>query len=258
VPCIGATPTTASCICRAYAWRLARHRDGLSTFGLAEARTKAAECRRLTYDGVDPIEARRTERAKTTLDAAKSLTFKECTEQYIAAHRAGWRNPKHAAQWSTTVKTYAEPIIGTLPVQGIDTGLVMKIIEPKKPETAARLRGPIEAVLDWAAARGHRQSENPARSRGHLDKLLPARAKVRKVKHHAAFPESGERITGTYRQSVQLVSGKYALVERSREFTLVPWRPVIEKELGKQVSGLVRGNGISWELGRQRGLGIGM
>jgi len=71
-------------------------------------------------------------------------------------------------------------------------------------------------------------------------------------------PESGERISGTYRQSVQLVSGKYALVERSCEFTLVPWRPVIEKELGKQVSGLVRGDGISWELGRQRGLGIGM
>jgi len=163
----------------------------LSTFGLAEARTKAAECRRLAYDGVDPIEARRTERAKTTPHTAKSLTFKECTEQYVAAHRAGWRNAKHAAQWSTTVKTYAEPVIGILPVQGIDTALVMKIIEPlwsKKPETAARLRGRIEAVLDWAAARGYREGENPARWRGHLDKLLPARTKVRKVKHHAALP----------------------------------------------------------------------
>jgi integrase len=163
----------------------------LSTFGLAEARTKAAECRKLTYEGIDPIEARRAERAKVALDTAKSLTFKECTEQYIAAHRAGWRNAKHAAQWSTTVKTYAEPVIGALPVQDIDTALVMKIIEPlwsKKPETAARLRGRIEAVLDWAAARGYRQGENPARWRGHLDKLLPARAKVRKVKHHAALP----------------------------------------------------------------------
>src|SRR5579863_4791008 len=92
-----------------------------STFGLAEARTKAAECRKLTYEGVDPIEARRIERAKVELESAKSLTFKECAEQYIAAHRAGWRNAKHAAQWGTTVRTYAEPIIGALPVQSVDT-----------------------------------------------------------------------------------------------------------------------------------------
>jgi integrase len=165
----------------------------LSIYGLAEARTKATECRRLAYEGIDPIEARKTERAKVALAVTKSLTFKECTEQYIAAHRSGWRNAKHAAQWSTTVKTYAEPVIGKLPVQSIDTALVMKIIEPlwsKKSETAARLRGRIEAVLDWATARGYRQGENPARWRGHLDKLLPARAKVSKVKHHAALPYS--------------------------------------------------------------------
>jgi integrase len=163
----------------------------LSTFGAAEARTKARECRRLAYEGIDPIGARRARRAKVALDIAKSLTFKECTEQYIAAHRAGWRNAKHAAQWSTTVKTNAEPVIGPLPVQGIDTALVMKIIEPlwsKKPETAARLRGRIASVLDWAGARGYRQGENPARWRGHLDKLSPARAKMRKVKHRAALP----------------------------------------------------------------------
>ncbi len=162
----------------------------LSTFGLAEARAKATECRKLAYEGIDPIEARRAERAKVALDTAKSLTFKECTEQYIAAHRAGWRNAKHAAQWSTTVKTYAEPAIGALPVQGIDTALVMKIIEPlwsKKPETASRLRGRIESVLDWATVRGYRQGENPARWCGHLDKLLPARSKVCTVKHHAAL-----------------------------------------------------------------------
>lgn len=163
----------------------------LSTFGLADARAKAAECRRLVYEGVDPIEARRTERAKVMAETARSLTFKECTEQYLAAHRGGWRNAKHAAQWSTTVKTYADPVIGALPVQRIDTALVMKIVEPlwsKKPETAARLRGRIEAVLDWATARAYRQGDNPARWRGHLDKLLPARTKVRQVKHHAALP----------------------------------------------------------------------
>ncbi len=163
----------------------------LSTYGLAEARIKAAECRRLTYEGIDPIDTRKAERAKVALDVAKALTFKECAAQYVTAHRVGWRNSKHAAQWNATIKTYAEPVIGFLPVQTIDTALVMKIIEPlwsKKPETASRLRGRIEAVLDWATARGYREGENPARWRGHLDKLLPARAKLRKVKHHAALP----------------------------------------------------------------------
>jgi len=163
----------------------------LSTFGLAQARIKAAECRRLTYEGIDPIEARKTARTKAAFDAAKSLTFTACAEGYLAAHRAGWRNAKHAAQWRTTVETYAEPVIGALPVHTIDTAPVMKILEPlwaTKPETAARLRGRIEAVLDWATAHGYRQGENPARWRGHLDKLLPARSKMRKVKHHAALP----------------------------------------------------------------------
>jgi integrase len=163
----------------------------LTVFGLAEARAKAAECRRQVYEGIDPIEARRARRAQAALEAAAALTFTECTKQYLAAHSAGWRNAKHAAQWSATLKAYAEPVIGPLAVHSIDTALVMKIIEPlwsKKPETASRLRGRIEAVLDWATVRGFRQGENPARWRGHLDKLLPARAKVRKVKHHAALP----------------------------------------------------------------------
>ena len=162
-----------------------------ATFGLAEARIKATECRRLTYDGLDPIDARRAERARIELETAKALTFKACAEQFIAAHSAGWRNAKHAAQWTATLKTYAEPVIGSLPVHRIDTALVMKILEPlwsKKPETAGRLRGRIESVLDWATVRGYRTGDNPARWRGHLDKLLPARAKVRRVKHHAALP----------------------------------------------------------------------
>ncbi len=163
----------------------------LSVSGLAEARAKAAECRRLRYEGVDPIEARNAERARAKLDEAKALTFKQCTEQYLAAHRAGWRNAKHAVQWNSTLDRYAGPVIGPVPVQTVDTALVMKVIDPiwaKKPETASRVRGRIESVLDWATVRGYRQGDNPARWRGHLDKLLPARAKVRKVKHHAALP----------------------------------------------------------------------
>jgi integrase len=163
----------------------------LHTVGLAEARKRAAEHRLRRHDGVDPIEARRAERLQARLDAAKAVTFKECAEGYIKAHRAGWRNGKHAAQWEATLGTYAEPIIGNLSVQAIDTTLVLKVLEPiwtAKPETAGRVRGRIEVILDWAKVRGYRQGENPARWRGHLDKLLPAHSKVRKVEHHAALP----------------------------------------------------------------------
>jgi integrase len=163
----------------------------LELFGLAEARAKALDARKLRHEGIDPIEARRAERAKARLDAAKAITFDQCAEAYITAHRAGWRNDKHAGQWGATLATYAAPVMGSMPVQLIDTGFVTKVIEPlwtKKPETANRLRGRIEAVLDWAAARGYRTGENPARWRGHLDKLLPARSNVRQVEHHAALP----------------------------------------------------------------------
>ena len=125
------------------------------------------------------------------LDAAKALTFKDAAVAYIGAHRAGWRNPKHIWQWGATLVAYANPIIGDLSLQAIDTTLILKVLEPiwpTKPETASRLRGRIEAVLDWAIVRGYRKGENPARWRGHLSKLLPARSKVRKVKHLTALP----------------------------------------------------------------------
>jgi integrase len=162
----------------------------LHIIGLADARNRAAECRKQRHDGIDPIEARRASRRQVLLQAAKVLTFRECAAQFIAAHRAGWRNAKHTAQWEATLATYADPIIGALPVQAIDMALVLKVIEPiwtEKPETAGRLRGRMESILDWARVRGYREGENPARWRGHLDKALPARSKVRKVKHHAAL-----------------------------------------------------------------------
>jgi integrase len=158
---------------------------------LQQARAKAFECRQLRAEGIDPIDARKAAHDQARLDAAKVITFKKAAADYIAAHRAGWRNAKHGAQWGATLATYAEPIIGGLSVQAIDTGLVLRVLEPiwtAKPETASRLRGRIESVLDWAKVRGYRQGENPARWRGHLDKLLPARAKVRRVEHHAALP----------------------------------------------------------------------
>jgi integrase len=166
---------------------------------LAEAREKARECRKLRHEGIDPIEARKARQAEQRLAGATAITFRECAEAYIAAYEAGWKNPKHAKQWPSTLETYVYPMFGALPVQAIDVGLVMKVLEPiwrTKSETAGRVRGRIEAVLDWAKARGYRNGENPAQWRGHLDKLLPARSKVRKVEHHPAlaYAEMGEFI----------------------------------------------------------------
>jgi len=162
----------------------------LSTVSLAEARDAARKWRQLLLDGHDPIDHRKAELQRRRFEVARQQTFKECAERYIAAHQVGWRNQKHRAQWSSTLSSYVYPVIGNLPVSAIDTALVLKCLEPiwkTKPETAKRLRGRIENVLDWAAARGFRSTENPARWRGHLDKLLPAPGKVRKVKHHAAM-----------------------------------------------------------------------
>jgi integrase len=161
------------------------------TISLAEARERARECRKLRLDRVDPIEERRGRQVAAKLEAAKALTFAECAAAYIEAHRSGWRNAKHAAQWSATLAAYVDPVFGALPVQAVDVGLVMRAVEPiwsTKPETASRVRGRIESVLDWASARGYRAGENPARWRGHLENLLPRRSKVRRVEHHAALP----------------------------------------------------------------------
>ena len=158
---------------------------------LADARAKAAECRKLRYEGIDPIEARKVERDKARLAAARALSFDDAAEAYIKAHQAGWRNAKHVDQWRNTLNTYAGPAFGKLPVQDVDVSLVMRALEPiwtTKTETASRVRGRIEAVLDWAAVRGYRRGENPARWRGHLENLLPRRARVQKVRHHAALP----------------------------------------------------------------------
>ena len=163
----------------------------LHTVMLADARRRAAACRLLLVDGIDPIEARNAKRAGDALDAARSITFTECAEAYIKTHRASWKNAKHADQWTNTLETYCGPVIGSLPVQAVDTGLVLKVLEPiwtAKPETATRLRARIERVLDWATVRTYRTGDNPARWRGHLDKLLPALKKSKRVKHHPALP----------------------------------------------------------------------
>ena len=142
--------------------------------------------------GIDPLQARRRERAQAKLAAARSLNFAECARSYINSHKDGWRDGgRSEQQWLSSIANYATPVFGEIPIADLDTALILRVIEPMwgaKPETARRLRGRIEAVLDWATARGYRQGENPARWRGHLANLLPPRAKVAPVEHHVALP----------------------------------------------------------------------
>lgn len=163
----------------------------VSTFSLAEARERAAEQRKLLADGKNPLAVKKQRVLERRLAEANIITFDQAAEKYIEAHEPSWKNAKHVAQWRTTLKVYASPVVGDLPVSQIDTALVLRILKPiwnDKTETATRLRGRIEHVLDWARVQGYRSGENPAAWRGHLDKLLPAPRKVADAGHHAALP----------------------------------------------------------------------
>jgi integrase len=163
----------------------------LHTVSLAEARIKAQGMRKLLLDGTDPLAEKQQLRSKARLDAARAVTFKAAAESYIEAHRAGWRNHKSADQWAASLEKYANPIIGALPVAVIDTALMMRVLQPiwtNKTETATRVRGRCEVILDWATVRGYRVGPNPATWRGRLDKLLPKRSKIAPVRHHPAIP----------------------------------------------------------------------
>jgi integrase len=170
------------------------HGMGLGRYDLVtltEARAEAMLLRKQLFKGIDPLEERRAKRAQEKLHKATSVTFRECARRYIEAHAAGWRNSKHRTQWENTLDAYVHPVIGDLPVAGVDSTMVFRIIEPiwtTKTETASRLRGRMESILDWATARHYRTGENPARWRGHLDKLLPPKSKVAPTTHHKAVP----------------------------------------------------------------------
>ena len=186
--------------------------------GLADARQKAADARRQLADRIDPIDARQIKRQEEVLTKARTITFNKCAESYITAHTPKWKNPKHASQWTSTIDTYAAPVIGSLPVQDVDTALVLKVLEPiwnEKTETATRLRSRIEQVLDYATVRGYRSGDNPARWRGHLSKLLPAIKKQSRVKHHPALPYSN---IGAFMETLQTQEGTAA---RALEFTIL-------------------------------------
>jgi integrase len=196
------------------------HMLGLGPYhlvGLAEARQRARAARLQLLDGINPIEHRKAKKVEAAVAAAKTITFAECAKAYQAAYESQWRSVKHRQQFLGTLQQYAFPIFGHLPVNAIDTGLVLRALEPlwgSKTETARRVRGRIERVLDWATVRNYRSGENPARWKGHLSEALPQRTKAQ-VPHHAALPY-GE--IAEFMSSLRAQAGTGA---RALEFTIL-------------------------------------
>jgi integrase len=163
----------------------------LHTIDLTSAREGARKCRELLLQRVDPIEHRTSGRTASLLASSTAKTFDECADAYIAAKRHGWSNSKHADQWTNTLKTYASPKFGSLPVQAVDTEAIVRALNQiwtAKTETATRVRQRVEAVLDWATVSGFRKGENPARWSGHLEHKLTDPAKLKNVVNLPALP----------------------------------------------------------------------
>lgn len=172
-----------------------KRRDlGLGSYpniGLAEARERARDIRKNIQEGNVPLSPRARAKAEITEREIDTKTFKECAEAFIAGKSSEWRNPKHRQQWENTLVTYVYPKIGSLPVSDIALPHILSCLEPiwnSKTETAVRIRGRIESILNYAAVRQYRSGENPARWRGHLDSILPSPNKVQKTEHHGAMP----------------------------------------------------------------------
>ena len=163
---------------------------GFPDVTLADVRRRAREEREKVSKGIDPVAEKQAAAASLKEERDRAITFEVAAKKYIEAHESTWRNAKHAEQWRNTLaSTY--PDIGSIDVSKIGLPEVLKVLEPiwkTKTETASRLRGRIQAVLDWATVRGHRVGANPARWRGHLDQLLPAPAKLNRIGHHPAMP----------------------------------------------------------------------
>lgn len=188
------------------------------TVSLAEARQKALDARKLLIDGINPLAAKKQNQIAAALADAKMMSFDQCAEAYILAHKAGWKNAKHGDQWTNTLNTYASPVFGHLPVAEIDTGLVVKCLAPiweSKTETASRVRGRIESVLGWATTSGYRTGENPARWKGHLENLLATISKTSRTKNHPSLP--WQRI-GAFMSAVRAREGVSA---RAVEFAIL-------------------------------------
>lgn len=190
----------------------------LHTVSLAEARERAEVCRAARLKGLDPLEERLKEREAKTIEAGETITFEKCAETYIATHKDGWKNSKHADQWTATLQTYVYPVFKETPVAAINDTLVLKVLQPiwkDKTETASRIRGRIENILDWARVMKFRTGDNPARWRGHLDHLLPKRSRVSTINHHAALPIDE---TPSF---IQILQREQTVVARAFEFCIL-------------------------------------
>lgn len=184
----------------------------------AQAKEKARKARADIETGIDPIAQRKSAVSQLLAQQDQEKTFEQAAKGYLDSHGDSWRNPKHRAQWVSTLETYAFPIMGKLAVQDVALGHVLAVLEPiwkTKNETASRLRGRIESVLDWASARQYRTGDNPARWKGCLDKLLPAPSKVKKVEHHRALPIDS---MGAFMKSLSQSNGMAA---RALEFAVL-------------------------------------
>lgn len=210
------------------------------TVSLPEARATALNYRKLLLEKINPLTQRQQTVIQTKIETESRKTFAECAYQYIEDNRAGWKNVKHANQWTTTLKTYAFPHIGHISVADITTKMIVDLLRPiwvDKAETANRLRGRIQTVLDWAKVQGFHSGDNSAIWQGHLDKILPARSKVSKVVHHSAMPYND---VPAFLKALQLRDGlsiralEFAILHanRSGEVRLATWKEIdFEKKL---------------------------
>ncbi len=183
----------------------------LDFVSLAEARQLAVDNKRLVIDGKDPIEERKQSQLQKQLEQARNLTFREVAEACIQSKSHGWKNAKHAQQWTNSLEAYVFPTLGHLPISEVSTDLVLKILDPiwvTKAETASRVRQRIETIWDYGKARNYMSGENPARLKGHLDKILSKTAKVKRVRHFPALPYNE---IGSFVKELRTRSGYSAL-----------------------------------------------
>ena len=216
---------------------------GAGGISLATARDLASALRLKVKAGIDPLAERQQQAAEAVAaaQAAKILrvTFRAAAEAYIAANEGSWRNDKHRQQWRNTLATYVYPVMGALPVADIGTAHVLTVLEPiwtAKPETAGRVRGRIETVLDAAKARGYRQGENPARWRGHIAQILPARSRLTRGHHKALACDAIPAFMGDLRKRDAMAALALEFViltaTRTSEALGATWTEV---DLGKEV-----------------------
>jgi integrase len=220
---------------------------GFPDVPLAGAREAARAARAKVREGIDPVADARALRSAMKSDQAAAKTFRFCAQAYVDTQEAGWRNAKHAQQWRNTLGTYAYPLIGDLLVRDIALPNVLAVLEPiwtTKTETASRLRGRLESILDWAATRGYRTGANPARWKGHLDTVLPAARSVANAGHHSALPIAE---MGTVMAAIQ---GQAGMSARALEFAILTAARSGEVRGARWAE--VNGNTATWTVPAER------